>query len=166
MKDFRRRGHRKSFMAAVDHNQVLGTCSSCHDGVIASGRSPQHIATTDNCAACHQPGPTPWIPVSARNVDHNEVIGTCVSCHDNSIAPGMPPDHPTTTNNCDACHNPAPSSWSNWTVEHTEVTGCQSCHDGGVAQGLPRGHCPISQDCNYCHRPRPASWGDNFRGCG
>jgi len=152
--------------SAVDHSQVFGTCVSCHDGAIATGKSNQHIATTDNCNACHQPGPVPWTPVSAQNVDHNEVLGTCVSCHDNSTAPGKPADHPTTTDNCEACHLPSPVPWSSWTVDHTEVTGCQSCHNGGVAQGLPRGHCPISQDCDYCHRPRPASWGDNFRGCG
>jgi hypothetical protein len=96
-------------------------------------------------------------------VDHNEVLGTCVSCHDNNSAPGMPGDHPTTTDNCGACHVPGPAPWSSYNVDHNEVTGCQSCHDGGVARGKNGGHCPTNQDCDFCHRT--SSWGSTFRDC-
>ena len=39
--------------AAVDHSQVLGVCSSCHDGSIATGKSPSHVVTTRECDVCH-----------------------------------------------------------------------------------------------------------------
>ncbi|MDT8384252.1 MAG: hypothetical protein RRB22_07545, partial [Gammaproteobacteria bacterium] len=63
----------------VDHAQVLGTCASCHDGVIAIGKSGSHINTSDICEACHNS--TAWVPVFI--VDHNQVNGTCASagCH-------------------------------------------------------------------------------------
>jgi hypothetical protein len=149
--------------SSVDHSQVIGTCISCHDGNTATGKGSSHINTTDNCAACHRPGPTPWIPVAAQDVDHNEVIGTCVSCHDNSTVPGKPGDHPTTTDNCGACHITPPGGWTSVNMDHSEVTGCESCHDGGIARGKNRGHCPTTQDCDYCHRT--SSFGSAFRSC-
>ncbi|MCI0505809.1 MAG: cytochrome C, partial [Gammaproteobacteria bacterium] len=149
--------------SAVDHTQVIGSCESCHNATIATGKGPSHINTTNLCDACHAPGPTPWIPVAPQDVDHNQVIGACVSCHDNSTAQGKPADHPTTTDNCDACHNPAPTPWSSYNVDHNEVTGCQSCHDGGIARGKNNGHCPTTEDCDACHRT--TSWGNTFGDC-
>jgi len=40
-------------VARVDHTQVLGVCSSCHNGVIATGKFAGHIATTAECNTCH-----------------------------------------------------------------------------------------------------------------
>ncbi|MGD8559995.1 MAG: cytochrome c3 family protein, partial [Gammaproteobacteria bacterium] len=39
----------------VDHSQVIGSCVSCHDGITAEGKDSDHIESTDNCLACHQP---------------------------------------------------------------------------------------------------------------
>lgn len=36
-----------------DHLEVFGTCSSCHNNVIAPGQHPQHIVTTSECDSCH-----------------------------------------------------------------------------------------------------------------
>jgi len=38
---------------AVDHTQVIGTCSSCHDGVIATGKPANHLVTALECNTCH-----------------------------------------------------------------------------------------------------------------
>ena len=40
-------------LSFVDHNEVFGTCSSCHDGIIAIGKSPAHLLTTQECSDCH-----------------------------------------------------------------------------------------------------------------
>jgi hypothetical protein len=149
----------------VDHTAVIGTCVSCHNGVTASGKSPQHLSTSDVCDACHQPGPSLWTPVPATSVDHGEVNGTCVSCHDGTTASGKSPSHITTTDACDACHQTAPSQWtpvSATAVDHNEVLGrCDSCHT------LPNNHCAIDpvSDCELCHLPGPTPWGNNIAGC-
>lgn len=40
----------------VDHDEVLGLCSFCHDGMIAVGKPLGHVFTTDECNVCHIPG--------------------------------------------------------------------------------------------------------------
>ncbi|WP_455199976.1 cytochrome c3 family protein, partial [Kaarinaea lacus] len=139
----------------VDHSQVIGTCASCHDGVIASGKGPTHINTTDVCDACHLSGPTPWLPVVASAVDHGHVIGSCFSCHDGTTASGKGPTHISTTDFCEACHQSAPTPWTQVApsaVDHNEVLGvCSSCHDGLIATGKGSTHIPTTQECNDCH---------------
>lgn len=151
---------------SVNHGEVIGTCVSCHNGVTASGKSTQHIATSDVCDACHQQGPALWTPVAASAVDHNEVIGICSSCHNGTTASGKSASHILTTDVCDACHQPGPSPWTPVTannVDHNEVIGtCESCHS------LPGGHCAIdaAADCDLCHLPGPSSWANTINGCG
>lgn len=41
--------------SAVDHAEVLGRCSFCHDGVITIGKDADHLVTTEECNACHTP---------------------------------------------------------------------------------------------------------------
>ena len=36
-----------------EHREVMGSCVSCHNGVLAQGKGPTHPATSQNCAACH-----------------------------------------------------------------------------------------------------------------
>lgn len=92
--------------ADVDHNEVIGSCVSCHDGCI--GTCPPHpINTTANCAACHNVDS--WIPVNT--VDHNEVLGDCSDCHDGVVTTGKPDGHIATNFECSVCH-----TTSNWTV--------------------------------------------------
>ena len=147
--------------AAVDHNEVVGICSSCHNGTLASGKSGNHINSTNTCDACHQPGPTSWTPVQASAVDHGHVIGTCASCHNNSITQGKPGNHPNTTDNCDACHNVPPNTWLPFItpLDHNEVIGtCVSCHNGVIAQGKSVGHPNTTDACEACHRVPPSGW--------
>ena len=71
------RGHRSPPRAA-------GTpCVSCHNGAGGTGRPPGHIATSDNCASCHNT--LAWLPVTT--VDHTQVQGSCFSCHNGRSRP-------------------------------------------------------------------------------
>ncbi len=146
----------------VDHTQVIGTCISCHNAVIASGRSPAHIATTDACDRCHRPAPARWIPVAVVNVDHSQVVGNCVSCHNGTTASGRSPAHITTTDQCNACHGTPPSGWmpvAAANVDHAQVTGtCISCHNGTTASGKSSAHIASTDQCNACHQSAPAHW--------
>ncbi|MEZ5557949.1 MAG: hypothetical protein R3E86_05305 [Pseudomonadales bacterium] len=44
----------------VDHSEVLGSCSSCHDGVTATGKPADHPNTTAECDNCHST--SGWLP--------------------------------------------------------------------------------------------------------
>ena len=148
--------------SAVDHAQVNGSCFSCHNGTVASGKSVNHINTSDACDACHQPGPTPWIPVAAAAVDHANVVGACASCHDGNVATGKGVNHITTTDVCEACHQAAPIPWvplAPAAVDHAQVTGaCGSCHNGSVAGGKGPTHINTSEVCEACHQAAPTPW--------
>ena len=141
--------------SAVDHGHVIGACASCHNGIIASGKSVNHITTTDTCDACHLPGPTPWVPVASSAVDHNQVLGTCASCHNGTTASGKSPSHINTSNVCEACHQAAPSPWipvANSAVDHTQVIGaCSSCHNNSIATGKGATHIQTTLECDSCH---------------
>lgn len=39
--------------ARVDHLEVRGSCSSCHNNRIVAGQHPQHVPTTQECDTCH-----------------------------------------------------------------------------------------------------------------
>lgn len=41
------------YVRRVDHNAVIGTCLSCHNGLTATGKPPTHVPTSSDCAACH-----------------------------------------------------------------------------------------------------------------
>ncbi|MDE2382993.1 MAG: hypothetical protein KGO53_00125 [Alphaproteobacteria bacterium] len=149
-----------------DHTDTVvaaATCYSCHDGAHAPAitRSPAHIASTTNCANCHNTVNPGFKPAVA--VDHSQVTGTCFSCHDGghsiSTGPVLGKDvkHMQTTNTCESCHNtvkftPAAA------VDHTQVIGtCYSCHDGGhsISTGpvlaKDAKHLNTTNNCVNCH---------------
>ena len=92
-------------MAQMDHGSVIGTCNSCHDGAIATGKSATHISSSITCDDCHNT--TGWVPAT---VDHSSVSGTCSSCHDGTTATGKSATHMSTSNTCEDCHGI--SAWS------------------------------------------------------
>lgn len=131
----------------VDHAEVIGSCGSCHNGTIATGKVSTHIATSDMCDACH--GVFGWIPVIT--VDHTELIGTCESCHNGILASGKTATHIIATDVCEACHSAV--IWVPViSVDHSQVLGgCQSCHNGIVASGKSLLHIPTTDLCDACH---------------
>ncbi len=67
-----------------------GTCHITGSPFNATPKTATHIATTNNCAACHN-------TISFRpdvHFDHAEVLGSCVSCHNGTIAQGEGPSSP------------------------------------------------------------------------
>ncbi|MDH4275726.1 MAG: hypothetical protein OEW08_11850, partial [Gammaproteobacteria bacterium] len=138
---------------AVNHLEVLGTCESCHNNVIARGKSPQHITVLASalCSACHST--STWLTTT---VDHRQVAGTCGSCHNGISAKGKTPTHIPTTNECANCH-----ATTRWTpalrVDHNQVlnlTSCYFCHDGTgryAKKGKSATHKTTTNNCAPCH---------------
>ncbi len=143
---------------SVDHQEVLGTCVSCHtDGADSGGKNDgpkqSHINTSDICDTCHST--VAWVP--ARFVEHNDVQGDCIACHDGTIAGGKEialTPHIETSDACGACHStlrwlPATS------VDHTEILiDCLQCHDGSgsiTQNGKSSDHIDTSDNCGACH---------------
>jgi len=133
-----------------DHSQVVGSCVDCHNNVIATGKSPSHIATTDVCEACHlATAGRSWPPFL---VDHDHVLGACSSCHQ------LPTGHIPVTQECNACHQVAPKPWTDVTAfDHAAVQGqsCiqSGCHDGTSYTGKPADalHANVTNECGACH---------------
>jgi hypothetical protein len=130
----------------VDHFQVQGSCSACHNGVIATGKNPTHIASGNNCEDCHST--FAWSPAT---FDHATVTGNCSSCHNGTIAEGKNPTHINTTNVCEDCHSS--TTWDPVIrVDHAQVLGtCSTCHNGMIAQGKDFDHVVSGDTCDDCH---------------
>ena len=127
------------------HSEVSGTCLSCHNGSVATGKSPQHIRSSNECDSCHNT--QSWLNA---HFDHSGVTGTCFSCHDGITATGKSATHIQTSNTCDNCHNTR--SWRDVRVDHADVFGsCFSCHDGIIATGKTPTHKPSGNACDDCH---------------
>ena len=124
----------------------MGSCTSCHNGNIATGKPGDHLATTLECDFCHIKNA--WLPAT---FDHSDVINNCSSCHDGNTATGKDAQHILSTQTCEACHSPL--TWSPViTTDHNNVLGsCTSCHDGNIATGPDNGHFITSLECDSCH---------------
>jgi len=147
----------------VDHQEVFGNCSECHNGTIAIGKSEFHPATDVECDSCHNT--TSFVARAADgSFDHSNITRTCIACHNGTVATGKTPStadipvgtHPVTNTECGSCHTTL--SFLNAYPDHTDPTvltaGCDSCHiaDGsGSAQGQSAGHPVTSVDCTSCH---------------
>ncbi len=145
--------------SAVDHGQVLGVCSSCHNGVTAQGKSASHVQTNDECDVCHNTNA--WVPASVTP-DHATFVANCISCHNGITASGKGGAHMPTSDLCDACHDKFPATWKPVLanrVDHTQVIGsCVTCHNGSTASGKLAAHMPTSDQCDSCHLEGPNPW--------
>src|SRR2546430_12227857 len=70
----------------VDHTQVIGTCVSCHNGQIATGKPPTHVATRAGCESCHTTNA--WTP--ARFAHAAVAAHSCAPCTNGVTATGKP----------------------------------------------------------------------------
>ena len=145
---------------------VVGTCTSCHNGHFAPGKTTDHIVTQASCDSCHRTAA--WRP--ATGFDHASVTpGSCNTCHNGSRATGRPALHmPVGALACDACHTPArwrPSSWNH--SQMVVANQCSLCHSGAYppADGRPATHVPYQllagvpvTNCDTCHRSGYAAW--------
>lgn len=133
-------------VARFDHSQVMGDCSSCHNGAIAEGKHAHHVPSPDDCQLCH--GTMSWVPA---RFDHAGIVSGCFACHNGTFAEGKPSDHIPSSNDCEGCHDTR--SWGTGVgFDHAGITdGCGGCHNGTTATGTPAGHFVTSLECNACH---------------
>jgi hypothetical protein len=131
-------------------------CSGCHNGIVATGKSSQHIATTQECEICHDDQSTSWSIVGG--FDHRGIVDNCVRCHNGTQAEGKSATHIASSDRCEACHESTLGWASQLTVDHKEVRGrCVSCHR---QEQLRVRHIPVppGSDCSLCHEPAPRTW--------
>jgi hypothetical protein len=139
--------------ANVNHNNITGACSGCHNGSSAKGKHAKHIPTTADCTLCHTT--TAWRPSTFK---HSSVSNPCKTCHDGYYEEGKPTDHIVTNAECDVCHYT--TSWTNIHFDHTGVSGtCASCHNGTNATGKSSGHMVTERSCDECHTSAGQDWG-------
>lgn len=144
----------------VDHQEVFGVCSSCHDGVTAIGKSDFHIPTTAECSDCHTTDSFFTLGPNGK-FDHTGIVSGCAACHNGTTAIGKTPTHIVTTSDCSNCHTTA--AFKPAYVDHTNITSnCASCHDGSQARGPITGHPVVSVDCSVCHSTRSFNMGGIF----
>jgi hypothetical protein len=131
--------------ASMPHTGVTSNCSSCHNGVLAVGKGPTHVASNNMCENCHTT--LAWLPA---RFDHQGVTAACSSCHNGVTAPGKPTRHVQTNQDCSACHGTI--SWQSALFSHVGINAsCKSCHNGITATGKQLGHVVTSLDCGACH---------------
>jgi hypothetical protein len=131
--------------APLSHAGTTTNCISCHNGVLAAGKGPTHIASNNACENCHTT--VAWMPAQ---FDHRGVTAKCASCHNSVAASGKPTRHVQTTEDCSACHGTF--AWSPATFSHSRIIApCQSCHNGITATGKQAQHVSTTLDCGSCH---------------
>jgi hypothetical protein len=136
----------------LDHDSVTGTCSSCHNGITAPGKTSNHVLTTTQCDVCHST--VAWVPAT---FDHDSVTGSCSSCHNGTTATGKTPNHFITSQQCDICHTTV-----NWTVisfshsspnypgDHNGNLICIACHVSNN-EVINWQYSAYKPDCAGCH---------------
>jgi hypothetical protein len=141
----------ESLTGPFNHPGLSSQCVKCHNGVLVNpGKSPDHLATSNMCEACHTPQGSAIIPFA----DHQEVFGNCSECHDGTKAIGKSTSHIDTQAECDSCHNTTSFLLlsPNGTFDHTGIRkGCIACHNGTIAIGKHKGHTTTNAECSACH---------------
>jgi predicted CXXCH cytochrome family protein len=127
------------------HLGVRGNCVNCHNGVAATGKSPNHIASSEQCANCHTT--IAWVPA---RFDHRGVTAPCASCHNGVVVTGKPVAHIPTGLDCSTCHGTF--AWRPARFSHSGIVGsCVGCHNTLTGLGKPLGHVATTLDCSSCH---------------
>jgi hypothetical protein len=131
---------------SVDHTQVVGACSSCHNGTLAISKPARHIASNSTCETCHTTNA--WIPA---RFEHTTVARQpCNACHNAVNAIGLPRNHISTNQQCGSCHGTL--AWLPAKLDHSTIrSGCPTCHNNTNAVGKPAGHMVLQRDCSTCH---------------
>jgi len=154
--------------AKPDHSLFTAatTCSSCHDGSTAAGKTARHIPTTLSCYSCHSPTGIGWAPTK-WNHTQQPVARTCSTCHTGTYQgpDGKPNPHiPYTTitaaatANCDTCHKGGFASWNpgKFHANVSTTTQCAACHMtsafGLSARPNDGVHANVTGNCESCHK--------------
>lgn len=133
-----------------------GSCSTCHNGRIATGKTASHssgLRATESCDRCHRS--VAWIPTT---FNHAAVVtGSCSNCHNSSTYPsGKPANHASggrAVYACDSCHGT--TRWSPATYNHSGASICANCHSyvtGSNFTPVKANHISTTSGCEVCHR--------------
>jgi len=134
------------------HAGVIDRCASCHNGVAAPGKPPNHVVTNAPCETCHKSIAT----FAGALMNHAGLISNCASCHQGGTATGKPANHIITTAPCETCHK-STVAFAGARVDHTGTTGrCAGCHNGTMNEGKSPRHFITVLPCDTCHRT--ATW--------
>ncbi len=141
-----------SIVSAVDHLEVSGVCSDCHNGVTAVGKSASHVPTTVECDDCHNT--TSFLELQLDgSYNHAGINRDCGACHNGIVATGKPVDeiHNSISSDCSACH--ITDNFQTTNVDHSSITqACVECHNGIIAVGkTQQNHPTTTADCSMCH---------------
>jgi hypothetical protein len=143
--------------ARINHGKVsVGSCTTCHNGYIATGKPANHrsgLQVTATCDQCHRT--FAWSPSSFNHVAI--AAGSCATrCHNGVSATGKPGSHTTTlkaTSSCDTCHRFY--AWLPTFYNHSAVAPgtCSTCHNSVIATGMTRSHTGLkgTMACDQCH---------------
>ncbi len=128
----------------VDHAEVFGRCSQCHNNIVAAGQPPTHFPTgAQECFECHSD--SAFLPASFV---HGDNPGQCFSCHDGVQVRGRSASHINASFACEACHTSTNSFTPVVNVDHQHVIGaCFGCHQ----DSQPSDHIAASSQCDACH---------------
>ena len=138
--------------ARFDHAGVTAACATCHNGIQATGKTPDHLPSANTCDDCHTTAA--WTPA---RFDHAGITSSCATCHNGTYATGTPGGHFVSSLDCGECHRT--SLWTPADYQHTsaayptghrQVTDCQSCHIGNAANTAWRTPS-YRPDCAGCH---------------
>ncbi|MDH4061437.1 MAG: hypothetical protein OEU94_11555, partial [Aquincola sp.] len=167
--------------ARFDHVMAMpGSCASCHNNVVTTGKAASHIATAASCDQCHSTISFATIRVPSN---HIPVLASarCESCHvgiaTGSSFAGAQMDHTGYAGNCGQCHAPAVASTFYGVQIKSSLTApphipasdnCESCHTaptmlipvtgaasvgGTTFAGGRMSHAGITSNCVLCHGP-------------
>jgi hypothetical protein len=133
---------------------VVTGCATCHNGVIATGKSASHTVTTAACETCHK-STTIW---TGAKVDHSTftTATVCTTCHNGSTATGKDSNHIPSTANCITCHKSGFVTWlpAKYHTNVAVVTGCATCHNtaayGLTSKPNTATHTGVTV-CETCH---------------
>jgi len=165
-----------AIIPVVDHLEVFGYCSECHNGVLAIGKSEFHLPTVVECDNCHNTASFLELTLDG-NLDHSGISSGCSVCHNSTVATGKtltpndtpPGTHPDTNSECINCHST--DSFLGAYPDHTGplIVGnsCDSCHNSDPNRPYPgrpqiAGHPVTNVDCNICHNIATFSLGGVF----
>ena len=128
------------FPARFKHN-TGAACSSCHNGVLATGKISGHLATTDECNQCHF-STFAWSPAlgakPANHIPYNTGVN-CSNCHTGLAKVGVATLHANSVASytCANCHI-SPTSPGNYlgnnqntrkSHEGSSGNNCTGCHE-------------------------------------
>ena len=141
---------------------ATGTCSTCHvaGGASRVFKTATHIPTSAQCDTCHKN----YASFKPAVMSHTGTTGplstgNCSTCHGGAYisvnALAKPPNHVTTTAQCDTCHR-STTVWTGASFAHpaTAAGTCSTCHVAGGASRVFKTatHIPTAAQCDTCHK--------------